>query len=69
MNVIKIAQMNNRYVLENVTGKLHIMNKQSLTWNLKNVFGLTGIEVLTLFVMLEDKSSIEVDLADFKVAA
>ena len=39
---MKITQINNRYVVELESGRLHILNRKSLIWNLKNVFDIKG---------------------------
>ena len=53
-----------RYVMEVSGGKVHMLNLASLKWNLKNVFMLTGEEVLSIVVSLEIVQSVEVDLKE-----
>jgi uncharacterized protein YxjI len=39
---MKITQTNNRYVVELENGRLHILNRKALIWNLKHVFNIKG---------------------------
>lgn len=38
---MEIVQVGNRYHVTTDQGRLHILNINSLSWNLKNVFGLS----------------------------
>lgn len=49
---LRITQVNNRFVLETPDSRTHILGLKALKWNLKHVFGFTGLEVLSVTVML-----------------
>ena len=51
---IKITQIHNKYVVESENGKINVLSLRSLKWNLKHVFGLTGLDVLTIVATLRD---------------
>ncbi len=38
---VRITQSNTRYVVETSAGRLHVLNRKALIWNLKNVFKVT----------------------------
>lgn len=39
---MKITQINNRYVVDLADGRLHVLNRKGLIWNLKHVFLIKG---------------------------
>lgn len=39
---MKIIQVNKTYQVTLPTGKLYILSRKALIWNLKNVFGIKG---------------------------
>jgi hypothetical protein len=57
---MKITQVNNRFVVETVEGRLHILNEKSLRWNLKRVFGRNAAEVAKIVMILKDVGTIEI---------
>ena len=56
----KITQINNRYVVETPDGRVHILNKKSLEWNLKYVFNYTKEHTRAVVVHLESHGKIGV---------
>jgi len=57
---MKITQVNNRYVVETEAGRLHILNRKSLVWNLKRVFNYDHTQVTCLMAELDRLGTIEV---------
>lgn len=62
-NQITVTLVGSRYVLETPNGKIHILTRKALKWNLKNVFGLDGADVLSIVVSLDTNQSIKADVA------
>lgn len=65
---LKIAQINDKYVVENGYGKVWILNKRNLKWNLRHVFGLSGEDVLAVMVSIGMGTFTEIVLESEKVA-
>lgn len=64
---MKITQSNNRYVIELANGRLHILNRKSLVWNLKHVFNIKGEQGKDVMKSLDATGHAEITLT--KVAA
>lgn len=59
---MKITQINNRYVVELENGRLHILNRKALIWNLKQVFGIKGEQGKSVMKSLDTNGSVEINL-------
>lgn len=59
---MKITQINNRYVVEITEGRLHILNRKALIWNLKNVFGIKGEQGKSVMRSLDETGSAQLEL-------
>lgn len=59
---MKITQINNRYVVELENGRLHILNRKALIWNLKQVFGIKGEQGKDIMKSLDTNGSVEINL-------
>ena len=57
---LSITQINNRFVVETSNGKLHILNRKSLIWNLKRVFNIKGQDGRDIMTNLDSNGYIEV---------
>jgi hypothetical protein len=55
-----ITQTNNRYVVETEAGRLHILNENSLRWNLKKVFGFKPTQIAGIFKALATNGSVQI---------
>ena len=59
---MKITQINNRYVVDLADGRIHILNRKSLIWNLKNVFGIKGEQGKDVMKCLDANGQVEINL-------
>lgn len=59
---MKITQSHNRYVIELDNGRLHILNRKALIWNLKNVFGIQGQQGKDVMKQLDQNGSAVITL-------
>lgn len=57
---MKITQSNNKYVITTAEGRLHILSRKALVWNLKNVFGIKGVAGKILMKQLDNTGYAEV---------
>lgn len=48
--MLKITQINKRYVVDCADGRIHILNEKALKWNLKHVFGFTKAQIDKVYV-------------------
>lgn len=66
MTQIKVTQLNNdRFIVTTEHGKIHILTKRALKWNLKHVFNLKGDDVLSIMVAvgMNQFTEVVVDIA------
>lgn len=59
---MKITQSNDRYVVETSDGRMHILNRKSLIWNLKHVFGIKGEQGKSVMKSLDATGQVEINL-------
>lgn len=59
---MKITQTNNRYIVELENGRLHILNRKALIWNLKQVFGIKGEQGKSVMKCLDADGQITINL-------
>lgn len=59
---MKITQTNNRYVVELENGRLHILNRKALIWNLKHVFNIKGEQGKDVMKSLDATGQVEINL-------
>lgn len=57
---MKITQTNTKYVIETSDGKIHILNRKSLIWTLKNTFNLKGEQGKSVMTKLDTDGTVEV---------
>lgn len=55
-----ITQINKQYVAETINGRIHILNRKSLIWNMKYVFNLKGKEGMAVMKRLDLNGYVEV---------
>lgn len=59
---MKITQTNNRYIVELENGRLHVLNRKALIWNLKHVFGIQGQQGKDVMKSLDATGQVEINL-------
>lgn len=59
---MKITQINNRYVVETTDGRMHILNRKALIWNLKHVFNIKGEQGKSVMKCLDADGQITINL-------
>lgn len=60
---MKITQINNRYVVDLADGRIHILNRKALIWNLKHVFDIKGEQGKDVMKCLDSNGQVEINLA------
>ena len=60
---MKITQINNRYVVDLADGRLHILNRKALIWNLKQVFDIKGEQGKDVMKCLDANGQVTINLA------
>jgi hypothetical protein len=66
--MIKIVQVNDRYYIEMTMegykpGRLHVLNKRSLEWNLRKNFGYSKLEVRAIVDVVSEFGFCELQAA------
>lgn len=59
---MKITQSFNRYVVETNDGRMHILNRKALIWNLKHVFNIKGEQGKDVMKSLDATGQVEINL-------
>ena len=59
---MKITQTNDRYIVELENGRLHILNRKALIWNLKHVFNIKGEQGKDVMKSLDATGQVEINL-------
>lgn len=59
---MKITQTNDRYIVELENGRLHILNRKALIWNLKHVFNIKGEQGKSVMKSLDATGQVEINL-------
>lgn len=67
--MLTILLVGNRYQIETVNGRIHVLTLEALKWNLKKVFGFTGVEVQAIISELDASGKVTFDSETLEKAA
>lgn len=60
---MKITVYANRYVVETTEGRLQVLSRKALIWNLKHVFNIKGEQGKTIMKQLDETGEARVEAA------
>lgn len=60
---MKITVYANRYVVETTEGRLQVLSRKALIWNLKHVFNIKGEQGKTIMRSLDETGEARVEAA------
>lgn len=60
---MKIAVYANRYVVETTEGRLQVLSRKALIWNLKHVFNIKGEQGKSIMKQLDETGEARVEAA------